>query len=323
MALGLGGSTIETGHHPVLLREALAALRVRPGGVYIDCTVGAGGHARAILEASAPDGRLLGLDLDPSAITLAQRALEPFQDRALLVRGNFARLKEVASASGFPPVDGILFDLGISSLQLDSPQRGFSFQHDAPLDMRMDPHQALTAAHLVNELSEEDLAGLLFKYGQERKSRRIARLIVSHRPITSTGQLAHLAELALGRGQGRIHPATRTFLALRIAVNQELENLSQGLAQAVGLLRPEGRLVVISFHSLEDGLVKDFLRRESSQCICPPHLPQCVCGHTPSLRTITRLPAVPSEEEIRHNPRSRSAKMRVAERLPASEAPVK
>lgn len=303
-----------------MVGQVLEALRAKERGLFIDCTVGGAGHARTILEASDPGSRLLGLDLDSQAIDRAARYLEDFRGRFLLANENFARLEEVAVASGFSSVNGILFDLGVSSDLLEDPQRGFSFQHDAPLDMRFSNRQEVTAADLVNHLQERELADILFRFGQERHSRRLARFIVANRPVLTTGQLAWLVERALAASgrkphRSRIHPATRTFLALRIAVNRELDNLASALPQALKLLKPQGRLVVISFHSLEDGLVKDFFRRESSGCLCPPSFPQCVCGHSPSLRIITKEPVTPTEEEIKANPRSRSAKMRVAEKL--------
>ncbi len=318
--MALGSPAIDSIHVPVMLGEVIEALRVRDGGTYIDCTVGGGGHTSAILDASGPAGRLLGLDMDPSAIDRTALRLEEFRGCFLLANENFARLEEVAVTSGFYPVDGILFDLGVSSDLLWDPKRGFSFQHDAPLDMRFSDRQQDTAADLVNHLSESDLADIIFRFGQERHSRRIARIIVANRPVLTTGQLAWLVERALGSSgrssyKGRIHPATRTFMALRIAVNKEMDSLASALPQAVKLLKPHGRLVVISFHSLEDGMVKGFFRRESSGCICPPQIPQCVCGHSPSLRIVTKDPITPTEAEIRVNPRSRSAKMRVAEKL--------
>lgn len=311
---------MDTRHIPVMLEEVLEALKVKEGGLYIDGTVGGGGHAWAILDAIGPAGRLLGLDMDPRAIERTASRLEEFRGCFLLANENFARIEEVAVTSGFYPVDGILFDLGVSSDLLEDPLRGFSFQQDAPLDMRFSDRQQTTAADLLNYLSESELADILFRFGQERHSRRIARVIVANRPVLTTGQLAWLVERALGSTgrsphKGRIHPATRTFMALRIAVNREMDSLTSALPQALKLLKPQGRLVVISFHSLEDGMVKGFLRRESSGCICPPQVPQCVCGHSPSLRIITKNPVTPTEEEIRANPRSRSAKMRVAEKL--------
>jgi 16S rRNA (cytosine1402-N4)-methyltransferase len=306
--------SITTSHVPVLYAEALDGLHVRPGGRYIDCTVGGGGHAAGILEHSAPDGRLLGLDADPAAIALARERLSSFADRVVLVNENFAHLGEVAAAQGFTAVEGILLDLGISSFQLGPAGRGFSFQVEAPLDMRFDPRQTTTAADLVNRLPEEALADLLFRYGEERRSRRIARAIVAQRPITTTTQLAQVVAQAVGR-QGRIHPATQSFQALRIAVNQELETLEAALPQAVDLLAPGGYLAIIAFHTLEDRLVKQFLQREARHCLCPPRTPVCVCGHRATLRLIARRAIQPSEAEVQRNPRSRSARLRVAQRL--------
>ena len=288
-------------------------LAVRPGGVYIDGTVGGGGHAEAILESSAPDGRLLGLDRDPGALEAAGERLARFGGRAVLRHGSFARL--AALAEGFAPVDGVLLDLGLSSLQLADPARGFAFSQEGPLDMRFDPTApGPTAADLVNGLPVKELAALLYRYGEERQAGRIAEAIVAARPLETTRQLAEVIERAVGR-RGRIHPATRTFQALRIAVNKELEALEAALPQAVDLLRPGGRLVVISFHSLEDRIVKRFLRRESRDCICPPETPVCTCGHTAQLRLLTRKPVRPDPEEVERNPRARSARLRAAERI--------
>ncbi|MBI2849042.1 MAG: 16S rRNA (cytosine(1402)-N(4))-methyltransferase RsmH [Chloroflexi bacterium] len=300
-------------HIPVLLEEAIEALKVKPGGRYIDCTVGGGGHARLILEKSCPDGLLLGLDADPDAIAIASRRLRDLNP--LLVRENFSRLKEVAQKHDFYAVDGILFDLGISSLQLGDARRGFSFQRDSPLDMRFDPRLPTIAADLVNTLSERELAHLFFTYGEERRSRRIARTIVENRPIHTTSRLAQLAIDALGLSPGRIHPATKIFLALRIATNKELEHLRTALEQAVDLLGHQGRLVVISFHSLEDRIVKGFFQRESKGCLCLPAVYPCTCGHIPTLRIITRKPVRPGLSDMELNPRARSAKMRVAEKI--------
>jgi 16S rRNA (cytosine1402-N4)-methyltransferase len=306
--------SITTNHVPVLYAEALDGLHVRPGGRYIDCTVGGAGHAAGILEHSAPDGRLLGLDADPEAIALAGERLSSFADRVVLVNENFAHLGEVAAAQGYTAVEGILLDLGLSSFQLGPAGRGFSFQVEAPLDMRFDPRQTTTAADLVNRLPEEALADLLFRYGEERRSRRIARAIVAQRPITTTTQLAQVVAQAVGR-QGRIHPATKSFQALRIAVNQELETLEAALPQAVDLLAPGGYLAIIAFHSLEDRLVKQFLQREARHCLCSPRTPVCVCGHRATLRLIARRAIQPSAAEVQRNPRSRSARLRVAQRL--------
>ena len=299
-------------HIPVLLDEVIAALRVQPGGRYIDCTVGPGGHAAAILERSSPGGQLLGIDADPRAIAVASERLRPYAEAAVLVNDDFENLNQICSHLGFHPVHGILFDLGISSLQLANTDRGFSFQFDAPLDMRFNPSQELTAATIVNTFPEDELASIIDRYGEERRSWQIARSIVRSRPLSTTLQLAAVVERAVGPRR-RIHPATRTFQALRIAVNQELEKLQAALEQAVGLLGPGGRLVVISFHSLEDRVVKEYLRRESRDCLCPPRTPVCVCGHKATLRIITKKAVTPLPAEIRLNPRSRSARMRVAE----------
>jgi len=254
---------------------------------------------------------LLGIDSDPQAVGLARKRLAPFGDRAVLVRGNFSQLAPIASARGFTRADGVLFDLGLSSMQLAAPERGFSFQQDGPLDMRFDPSGAVTASDLVNELEERALADLLRRYGQERQARRIARAIAGVRPLYSTAQLAALIQGVVGRRE-RIHPATRTFQALRIAVNDELSVLGKALPQALDLLTTGGRLAVISFHSLEDRIVKQFLKREARDCICPPDVPRCVCGHLARLRIITRRPIRPSEEEVASNPRSRSGRLRIA-----------
>lgn len=302
-------------HIPVLLSEVIEALGVKSGGRWVDSTLGAGGHAAAILEAGFPDGQLLGIDADPEAVRAARMTLEPYGRRALLVEGNFAQAEAICSQYGFGPASGILFDLGMSSLQLDDEDRGFSFRFDAPLDMRFSPADELTAADMVNILPQAELARILKSYGQERRSRSIARRIVESRPLRTTLQLVRAVEQAGGTRRGRIHPATRTFLALRIAVNRELDHLDAALKGAVNLLGPGGRLVVISYHSLEDRLVKGFLQRESRGCLCPPETPQCVCGHSPTLRLVAKKVITPSFAEVTANPRSRSAKMRVAEKI--------
>jgi len=291
-------------HVPVLVKEAVEGLQAQPGGHFIDCTVGLGGHAAAILESIAPHGKLLGIDADPEAIEIAQAKLHDYGEGLILANDNFANLEAICSKYNFYPVDGILFDLGVSSLQLDTAQRGFSFQREAPLDMRFDPEQGLTAADIVNTISEHKLAELIRKYGEERHSRRIAQRIIQSRPITTTLELAQLVEQVLGRKRTRIHPATRTFMALRIAVNSELENLELALQQAIKLLCFRGRLVVISYHSLEDRVVKRFTQREASSY-----------WHMPSLKLISRKVIKPTSLEIESNPRSRSARMRIAERL--------
>jgi 16S rRNA (cytosine1402-N4)-methyltransferase len=300
-------------HEPVLYKEIIHALRPGDGGFYVDCTTGAGGHAFGILEASSPGGRLLGLDLDPAALEIARRRLAPFGDRVVLRRRSYTGLAAELNNLGWGPVDGIVLDLGVSSMQLDRGERGFSFNKEAPLDMRFDPTQPTTAADLVNELPERDLADLLYRYGEERRSRQIARAIVNSRPLRTTLELA--AVIARTTGGGKIHPATRSFQALRIATNRELENLETVLPQAVAALRPGGRLAVIAFHSLEDRIVKGFFRQESRDCICPPEQPVCTCGHTASIVEIARKPLRPGDEEILSNPRARSARLRIAERI--------
>ena len=300
-------------HIPVLLEETIKALAVQPGGRYIDCTLGGGGHAAAILEYSSPGGQLLGIDADPEAIKAAKARLEAYSNSILLFNENFVNLQAICIKYDFFPVHGILFDLGLSSLQLNG--RGFSFQHDAPLDMRLSPSQEVTAADIVNTYSESELANLIKTYGEEGHSHRIAHHIAQERPIETTLHLVRTIERATGGRRGRIHPATKTFQALRIAVNHELENLEAALKQAINLLGFAGRLVIISYHSLEDRIVKQLMQRESKGCICPPGTPTCVCQHTPSLRLINRKVITPSPTEIQLNPRSRSAKLRAAERI--------
>ena len=303
-------------HAPVLTEEVIGFLSVQPGGRYIDCTLGPGGHSRAILEASAPGGVLLGLDADPSAVELASEALSEFAGSIRLVNANFRRLGEVCDRYEFEPVHGVLFDLGVSSLQLGSADRGFSFQPEAPLDMRFGSDPPLTAAEIVNEYSETDLANVIWQFGEERTSRRIARRIVAKRPITTTTELAGIVAKAIPGGKKRIHPATRTFQALRIAVNDELTAIGEALDQARDVLGSGGRMVVISFHSLEDRIVKQFMQRESRDCICPPEIPICLCDHKATLKVLTKRPVKPSDAEVATNPRSRSARLRAAERLP-------
>ena len=302
-------------HQPVLYKDIIHALQPRREGKYVDGTLGAGGHAYGILEASSPNGHLLGLDVDQQALEIARERLAHFGPRATLIHASYTTLTDQLVRQGWETVDGIVLDLGVSSMQLDTPGRGFSFREDAPLDMRFDPTQSgmSTAADLVNTLPERELADLIYRYGEERQSRRIAHAIVHSRPIHTTGQLAGVIKRAV-HSRERLHPATRTFQALRIAVNGELEAVEHGLPQAVKALAPGGRLAVIAFHSLEDRIVKEFFRRESRDCICPPQQPVCVCGHKASLREITRKPLQPSEEEIEINPRARSARLRVAEK---------
>jgi 16S rRNA (cytosine1402-N4)-methyltransferase len=289
-------------HTPVLPEETIEALAVQPGGRYIDCTLGGGGHAAAILEHSSPGGQLLGIDADPEAIKLAKSKLEAYSGSTMLVNQNFINLKAICNKYHFFPVHGILFDLGLSSLQLNGNGRGFSFRHDTPLDMRLNPRQQVTAADIVNTLPEAELARLIKTFGEESRGGRIARYIVQQRPIKTTFELAEIVEQATGGRRGRIHPATRTFLALRIAVNQELDHLKSALEQAVELLGFGGRLVVISYHSLEDRIVKQFTHQEAS-------------GENPRLKLINKKVITPSLAEVHFNPRSRSAKLRAAERI--------
>ncbi len=302
-------------HNPVLYQEIMLALHPESPGRYVDCTLGAGGHAWGILEASGPHGQLLGLDLDPQALDIASQRLSEFGDRAMLVQASYTTLPEQLARIGWTSVQGIVADLGVSSMQFDTPRRGFSFQADGPLDMRFDPRNPLTAADLVNGLPEVELADLLWRYGEERQSRRLARAIIQARPLSTTAQLAAVIERAAGGRHGRIHPATRSFQALRIAVNRELEGLEAFLPMAVGALAPGGRLGIIAFHSLEDRLVKQYFRLESRDCICPPDQPTCTCGHRAALIEITRRPIMASDEEISTNPRARSARLRVVEKL--------
>lgn len=298
MTLTMKAST----HIPVLLEETIENLRVRPGGHYIDSTVGGGGHAALILGRSSPGGKLLGIDADPGAIEIARETLRPYGAAAILVNENFDQLEYICSKCGFLTVDGVLFDLGMSSMQLEDESRGFSFQLESPLDMRFSPTQELTAYEIVNNMSEDELANLIRRYGEEPRSRRIASYIVNSRPISTTTELARVVERVVGGRRERIHPSTRTFQALRVAVNQELENLECALNQVARVLNPGGRLVVISYHSLDDRMVKEFLRRESS-------------GYTPTLKVINKKVIIPSLAEVRSNPRSRSARMRVTERI--------
>jgi 16S rRNA (cytosine1402-N4)-methyltransferase len=302
-------------HQPVLYNEIIHAMQPHREGLYIDGTLGAGGHAWGILQASSPDGRLLGLDLDPQALEQARIKLADFGDRAILIQASYSTLLEQVSKLGWHRVDGILLDLGLSSMQLDSQVRGFSFQSEAPLDMRFNPQGTIRAADLVNNLDEQDLADLLFRYGEERRSRQVARAIVRARPIQTTTELARLVAGATSRGKSGVHPATRTFQALRIAVNHELEALERVLPQTIEVLAPGGRMAIISFHSLEDRMVKQFIHIECMDCICPVRQPVCTCGHKASLREITKKPIRPQIEEIRNNPRSRSARLRIAEKI--------
>jgi 16S rRNA (cytosine1402-N4)-methyltransferase len=300
-------------HIPVLLDAVLDSLP--PAERMIDGTVGAGGHTRALLKAGTTE--VLGLDADPMALDIARANLAAYGNRVHLVNTNYAHMAEEAERLGWGQVESILLDLGVSSMQLDRPERGFAFMQDGPLDMRFDPAGGQPpASELVNDWDEADLADLFYNYGEDPNGRRLARAITAHRPYTTTRQLAEVIERAVPRRKGdRIHPATRAFQALRIAVNDELGVLERTLPIAIDLLRPGGRLAVISFHSLEDRVVKQAFRLASTDCICPPKTPVCVCGHKASVKLVTHKPVVANEEEIARNPRSRSAKLRVVEKL--------
>ncbi len=300
-------------HIPVLFDEVLDLLRPQPNGRYIDGTVGAGGHAAELLQKSAPSGRILVFDKDAEALAFAQKQLEPFGDRVTYIHASYTQMGHLAPQHGYTEVDGILLDLGLSSRQLEDAQRGFSFMKEGPLDMRFDTSQGETAADLVNNLDEASLADIFWRYGEEKSSRKIARMIVAERPFTTTTQLAEKIAQAVRR-RGRIHPATQTFQALRIAVNRELETVEAGVTAALQLLGQNGRLAVISFHSLEDRFVKQTFRQMSQDCICPPEQPVCTCGGKASFRLITRKAVQASAEEIAQNSRSRSARLRVIER---------
>lgn len=300
-------------HVPVLFDEVLELLQPQPNGRYIDGTVGAGGHTAGLLQKSAPSGRVLVFDKDAEALAFARKQLKLFGDRVTYVHASYAEMGSLAPAHGFAQVDGILLDLGLSSRQLDDAQRGFSFMKEGPLDMRFDTSQGETAADLVNNLEEAALADIFWRYGEEKSSRKIARMIVAERPFTTTTQLAEKIAQTVRR-RGRIHPATQVFQALRIAVNRELETVETGVMAALELLGQNGRLAVISFHSLEDRFVKQTFRRLSQDCICPPDQPVCTCGGVAKFRLITRKAVQASAEEIAQNSRSRSARLRVIEK---------
>jgi len=307
-------------HEPVMLKETVDSMSCTPGGVYFDGTVGGGGHAYEILVRTAPDGVLIGVDRDEDALSESARRLEPFGDRALLVKGNFADIGNIVSELGFQGVSGILLDLGVSAHQFDTPDRGFSFSLDAPLDMRMDREDGVTAFDIVNGFSEEKLKKIIKDYGEEMMPGRIVRAISERRklsPIRTTGELAAIITGALpGRlKKKRIHPATKTFQALRIAVNNELENLHTAIESGIDMLKEGGRFSIIAFHSLEDRMVKDLFRSWEKGCVCPPDFPVCRCNRRSKLRVLTRRPVVPGEAEIASNPRARSARLRTAVRI--------
>ncbi|MBI5561852.1 MAG: 16S rRNA (cytosine(1402)-N(4))-methyltransferase RsmH [Deltaproteobacteria bacterium] len=301
-------------------REVMRYLSCAPGGVYVDCTLGGAGHAEELLKASGPHGRVIGMDVDADAIRAARERLRPYGERVTLVRENFARIKDALAGAGAEQVDGVIFDLGVSSYQFDSPERGFSFRHDARLDMRMDDRLETSACGIVNGFEAEELERIFAEYGEERFAAKIARTIVrvrEGRPIETTGELARLVLDAVPKRfhAARIHPATRVFQALRIAVNDEIGSLEVGLRDAITLLKPGGRAVVIAFHSLEDRAVKTIFKGLCATCVCPPLLPVCVCGHKPSVAVLTKRAVQPQPDEVEANPRSRSAKLRAAQKL--------
>lgn len=302
-------------HKPVMIRETLEALEVRSGGQYIDCTVGEGGHADAILGTTSHSVRLLGIDLDGAALKIAETRLKQYGDRVALIKGTYAEIESLTLIRGLGPVNGMLFDFGVSSLQLETAKRGFSFSREGPLDMRFNAEQEMSAMDVVNRWKEAELVSLLKEYGEEPRARRIAREIVGARPITTTARLAEVVARSARKNPRSINPATKTFQAVRMAVNRETDNIKLGLEQATRVLAPGGRLVAISYHSLEDRIVKQWFRRESSNCICSPEKPECVCNHSATLRLIDRRVKRPTATEVQENPRSRSARLRVSERL--------
>lgn len=318
----MSGSDVAAGtflHKSVLFSECMDALNIRPDGIYIDGTAGGGGHSAGI-AARLTTGKLIAIDQDEAAVAAATRRLAPFGEHAAVVRSNFCRLTDVCAELNVRHIDGILLDLGVSSYQLDTPERGFSYMADAPLDMRMDERTSRTAYDVVNTYSESDLRRILFSYGEERFAGRIAARIVSARaehPIETTGELSDLIRAAIPAAarEGGHHPAKRSFQAIRIEVNGELDVIRPALEAAAGLLNPGGRMAVITFHSLEDRIVKETFAGLARGCTCPPDLPVCVCGRKPQVRLVSRKPILPSAEELESNPRSRSAKLRVAEKL--------
>ena len=317
MAAPLGG--MGAPHRPVLLTETLNFLAPERGGLFVDCTVGLGGHSEAVLKAS-DETRVIGIDRDPAALDYTRQRLSQFGERFQAFHANFQNVSHVLKKAGETTAAGILADLGVSSLQFDSAERGFSFRFDAPLDMRMDPTSGPTAAELLAELPEVELARIIFEFGEERRSRRIARRILERREqgraVTTTKELAELVTQAIGKHKGQqIHPATRTFQALRIAVNKELEGLAQFIETSIDLLETSGQFVVISFHSLEDRIIKQELRRLSGHCQCPPRLPVCSCGARKEVEVLTRRPVTPGAKELDENPRARSAKLRACRKV--------
>jgi len=306
---------IDIQHIPVMVPEILKYLEVSSGGRYIDCTLGEGGHTKSLLEASNPGGEVLGIDADHEAIEVSKNRLEEYGERFIYENSNFKNIKKIAMKSKFVPCHGILFDLGVSSLQLDKESRGFSFRRKAPLDMRFSINQTLTAQDVLNTFSESEISDILYQYGEERQSRKIAKLIIENRPLSNADELSDLIKKNIRQTNYKINPSTKTFQALRIYINEELNSLSQALEQSLEILGVGGRMAVISYHSLEDRIVKNFFKKESKYCICPPNIPKCDCGHFPKLKIITKKPVSPSQSEIEANKRSRSAKLRVVERI--------
>lgn len=307
-------------HITVLHQEAVDGLDIKPGGIYVDCTLGGAGHSSLIASRISGGGRLIAIDQDDIALANAEERLAPYMEHVTLVKSNFRRLKEVLEELRIPRIDGVLFDLGVSSPQLDEAERGFSYNADAPLDMRMDRTQPLSAYEVVNEWPEEEIASILFEYGEEKFARRIAKEIVGERkknPVTTTGELVELIKRGIPAAARRTgpHPAKRTFQAIRIAVNDELNAFKEALEAGIELLAPGGRTSVITFHSLEDRICKQTYQEYSKGCICPPDFPQCACGNKPILKIITRKPIVPEEAELSENRRARSAKLRIAEKV--------
>lgn len=317
--------TLNFEHTPVLLKETLEYLNPKKGGVYIDGTLGGAGHSSEIVKRIIPGGMLLGIDQDSDAINAAKERLKDYKDNVIIVRGNFRNIKEIALECGFKEVDGVLLDIGVSSYQLDEEERGFSYMHDGPLDMRMDKSLEYNASDIVNDADERELARILAEYGEEKWAARIAKFIVEERKkyrIDSTHKLVDIIKKAIpaaARREGG-HPAKRTFQALRIAVNDELEALKQAVTDAVDILKPGGRMVVITFHSLEDRIVKQLFNNMEKPCTCPAQLPVCVCGKEPLLKVITKKPVVASREELESNTRAKSAKLRAAERVSSKKS---
>jgi 16S rRNA (cytosine1402-N4)-methyltransferase len=302
-------------HSPVLYQLSIDILQPKSGGRFIDGTLGAGGHARGILEASQPDGMLLGLDIDDQALDISRNYLASYKEQAIIRKGSYAEMDVHLQEIGWACANGIILDLGLSSIQLDTIERGFSFYKEAPLDMRFDRAVGLSAEGLLNSVDEQELADIIWKFGEEPRSRQIAREIVKRRPLKTTRELADIV-VAVYRGKrSKVHPATKTFQAIRMAVNHELQTMEKGLQKSIKVLCSSGRLVVISFHSLEDRMVKQYFQQESRDCICPPDQPVCTCGHKASIRILTKKPLSPTREEIERNPRSRSAKLRAVEKI--------